>query len=165
MTFISCAACYLLGLPCVSASGQYVLDLMDTYGAGFAVLWTGFWECVGLMWIYGFKNVSKDISLMIGSQPSWFWKITWAFVCPIVLILLFIIGLVTWGEHKYSGVIPYPEWATGVGWALVALSAFQVMFLGAKSFSFEFLCSTKFCFADPHLDPDHVHLLLGSGPV
>ena len=50
-------------------SGQYILDLMDTYGAGFAVLWTGFWELVGLMWIYGFRNVSKDIKLMLGSEP------------------------------------------------------------------------------------------------
>ena len=47
ITFVSCLACFLLGLPCVSNSGQYVLDLMDTYGAGFAVLWTGFWELVG----------------------------------------------------------------------------------------------------------------------
>ncbi len=44
---------------------------MDTYGAGFAVLWTGFWELVGLMWIYGVCNVSKDIKLMLGSEPGW----------------------------------------------------------------------------------------------
>ena len=43
---------------------------MDTYGAGFAVLWTGFWEMVGLMWIYGVRNVSKDFKLMLGSEPS-----------------------------------------------------------------------------------------------
>ena len=51
---------------------------MDTYGAGFAVLWIGIWELVGLMWIYGFKNVSKDIALMIGSEPSFFWKMCWS---------------------------------------------------------------------------------------
>ena len=75
ITAVACVSCYLLGLPCVSASGQYVLDLMDTYGAGFAVLWTGFWELVGLMWIYGYRNVCKDIKLMLGSEPSVFWKV------------------------------------------------------------------------------------------
>ncbi len=55
-----------------SRSGQYILDLMDTYGAGFAVLWTGFWELMGLMWIYGFWNVSKDIKLMLGHRE---WRI------------------------------------------------------------------------------------------
>ena len=75
LTAIACICCFLLGLPCVSFSGQYILNLMDTYGAGFAVLWTGFWECVGLMWIYGYKNVCKDIKLMLGSEPSILWKV------------------------------------------------------------------------------------------
>ncbi len=70
MTAVACLCCYLLGLPCASRSGQYVLDLMDTYGAGFPVLWVGFWELVGLMWIYGVDNVRKDIKLMLGSPPS-----------------------------------------------------------------------------------------------
>ena len=126
LTFISCCACYLLGLPCVSFSGQYILDLMDTYGAGFAVLWTGFWEMVGLMWIYGYRNVCKDIALMIGGQPSMFWKITWAIIAPVFLLIIFLIGVITWGEHKYNGVVPYPEWATAIGWGLVGISAIQI---------------------------------------
>jgi SNF family Na+-dependent transporter len=72
-TFVACCICYLLGLPCVSGSGQYVLDLMDTYGAGFAVLWVAIWEMIGLMWIYGVRNVCNDFKLMLGSPPSWFW--------------------------------------------------------------------------------------------
>merc|ERR1712241_1412647 len=36
ITFVSCLICYLLGLPCTSKAGAFVLDLMDTYGAGFA---------------------------------------------------------------------------------------------------------------------------------
>jgi SNF family Na+-dependent transporter len=52
---VACCICYLLGLPCVSSSGQYILDLMDTYGAGFAVLWVAIWEMIGLMWIYGVR--------------------------------------------------------------------------------------------------------------
>jgi len=126
VTFVACAACFLLGLPCVSNSGQYVLDLMDTYGAGFAVTWIGIWELVGLMWIYGFKNVSKDISLMLGSEPGYYWKICWALISPIFLMVIFLAAVITWKEHKYSKVISYPEWAHYVGWALVGVSAIQV---------------------------------------
>jgi hypothetical protein len=43
---------------------------MDTYGSGFAVLWVAIWEMIGLMWIYGVKNVSNDFKLMLGSPPS-----------------------------------------------------------------------------------------------
>ena len=32
---------------------------MDTYGAGFAVIWIALWEVVALMWIYGVCNFSK----------------------------------------------------------------------------------------------------------
>ena len=97
-------ACFLLGLPCASYSGQYVLDLMDTYGAGFAVLWIGIWELIGLMWIYGVLNVSKDIELMLGHEPCWFWKLCWGFVSPVFLIVIFLLAVVGWQEPKYSGV-------------------------------------------------------------
>lgn len=126
MTFIACVCCYLLGLPCCSYAGQYVLDLMDTYGAGFAILWIAFWECVGFMWIYGVKNVCKDIKLMIGSEPGWFWKITWAGVAPIFLLVIFIASVVQWQKPQYNGNIAYPEWAHSIGWTLVGLSAVQI---------------------------------------
>lgn len=125
-TFVACAICYLLGLPCVSFSGQYVLDLMDTYAAGFAVLWIAFWEIVGFMWIYGVRNVSKDIKLMLGSEPSWFWKFTWAVTAPAFLLFILVASVSDWEEHKYAGVVPYPDWAHAVGWTLMALSAVQI---------------------------------------
>jgi solute carrier family 6 amino acid transporter-like protein 5/7/9/14 len=128
ITAASCIACFLLGLPCASSSGQYILDLMDTYGAGFAVLWIGIWELIGLMWIYGFKNVSKDIALMIGHEPCWFWKLCWGLISPIVLVVIFIIAVVGWEDPMYSQVIPYPFWAHIVGWVLVGISAIQIPF-------------------------------------
>ena len=104
ITAASCVACFLLGLPCASSSGQYILDLMDTYGAGFAVLWIGIWELIGLMWIYGFKNVSKDIELMLGHEPCWFWKLCWGFISPIFLVVVFILAIVSWSNPQYSNV-------------------------------------------------------------
>ena len=95
ITFVACVCCFCLGLPCASYSGQYVLDLMDTYGAGFAVTFVGIWELVSLMWIYGVKNVCKDIKLMLGSEPGWFWKVITRF------FLAFLAGIFF---HWYGGV-------------------------------------------------------------
>jgi len=94
--------------------------------SGFAVLWVAIFELVVLMWIYGVKNVSRDFQLMLGSSPSWFWKICWTIISPIFLVVVFIASVVNWEEHKYAGVIPYPDWAHGIGWGLVALSAVQI---------------------------------------
>lgn len=142
ITFFACLSCFLLGLPCASNSGQYVLDLMDTYGAGFAVTFVGIWELIGLMWIYGFKNVCKDIKLMLGSEPSWFWKICWGFISPLFLIVIFLAAVITWTEPKYNGVVTYPEWAHIVGWVLVGLSAVQIP-LWAVIQTFYYLCKGR----------------------
>ena len=104
ITAASCLACFLIGLPCASNSGQYILDLMDTYGAGFAVLWIGIWELIGLMWIYGFKNVSKDIELMLGHEPCWFWKLCWGFISPVFLVIIFVLAVVGWKDPLYASV-------------------------------------------------------------
>ncbi|GAB6024013.1 Solute carrier 6, variant 2 [Chamberlinius hualienensis] len=53
---VACICCYLLGLPCVTNGGQYVLELMDNYGGGFTVLVIGALEMVALMWIYGMES-------------------------------------------------------------------------------------------------------------
>merc|ERR550517_1363418 len=59
---LMCICLYLLGLPLVSSNGVYVADLMTRYGtAPFCLLWIGLWSVVSLMWIYGFKNLAKDI--------------------------------------------------------------------------------------------------------
>jgi solute carrier family 6 amino acid transporter-like protein 5/7/9/14 len=115
LTFAGCLACFLLGLPCVSFNGQYVLNLMDTYGAGFAVIWIALWEVVALMWIYGVCNFSK---------------------------VIFILSLVYWQTPSYNQTVPYPEWAHWLGWVLVGISAVQVP-LWAVLMSLVYLCKRK----------------------
>jgi len=126
VTGIACVACFLVGLPCVADGGQYIFNLMDTYGAGFAVVWIAIWEVISLMWIYGFKNFSKDLALMIGSEPSWFWKICWGFVTPVLLLAVFIPSCINFELPKYNGQVEYPAWAHMIGWILVGISAVQV---------------------------------------
>ena len=71
-----CAACFLLGLPCLSECGQYVLDLMDTYGAGMSVIIIAMCELIAIMWVYGVRNYCRDIKAMLGFSPSWYFKVT-----------------------------------------------------------------------------------------
>ncbi len=55
-----------------------------------------------------------------------FWKICWAFISPLFLLAIFLLAIFTWTEHKYSGKVPYPEWAHYVGYGLVGISAVQI---------------------------------------
>ena len=51
---------------------------------------------------------------------------TWALISPVFLLVIFLVGVITWEEHMYSVVVPYPEWATWIGWGLVGISAVQI---------------------------------------
>ena len=35
----------------------------------------------------GINRLCYDIEMMIGSQPSWYWKILWSFVTPIIMLV------------------------------------------------------------------------------
>ena len=76
ITSLVCAACFMLGLPCLSECGQYVLDLMDTYGAGMSVIIIAIFELIAIMWVYGVREYCRDIKAMLGFSPSWYFKVT-----------------------------------------------------------------------------------------
>ncbi|KAG8230316.1 hypothetical protein J437_LFUL000586 [Ladona fulva] len=126
--------CYFVGLPCVTyvkyqyyllnilfdvlQGGNYVLTLMDAYGGGIAVLFIAISECIGLIWIYGLHKICDDLEFMLGHRPQLYWRITWAFFAPV--ILLAIHKPLRYEEYDY------PDWADGVGWGLACLSMLQI---------------------------------------
>ena len=60
----------IFSLPCVSSSGQYVFDIMDTYGGGLGVLWVAIFETAVIMWIYGVGRFADDLTFMLNYKVS-----------------------------------------------------------------------------------------------
>ena len=56
--------------------GQYVLDIMDTYGASISVLIIAIMEITFIMWGYGVNNFCADIESMLDFNPSIYFKVT-----------------------------------------------------------------------------------------
>ena len=75
VTSAMCFICFLLGLPCITQSGQYVLDLMDTYGASISVMVIAVAEMIAVMWGYGANNFCKDLQTMLGFYPGLYFKV------------------------------------------------------------------------------------------
>ena len=75
VTSAMCFICFLLGLPCITQSGQYVLDLMDTYGASISVMVIAVAEMIAVMWGYGVNNFCKDLQSMLGFYPGLYFKV------------------------------------------------------------------------------------------
>ena len=43
------------------------------------------------------SRFEDDIEFMIDVRPGWYWKITWRFVSPIILLVIFVASLVNMG--------------------------------------------------------------------
>jgi SNF family Na+-dependent transporter len=70
--------------------GLFVLNLIDSYVAGYPLLLIGICQIVCVCWIYGTDRLIRDTECMIGKKPQWFWNIwivCWKFVCPAVLLV------------------------------------------------------------------------------
>ena len=108
-----CLLCGLLGVPCLSSGGAYLIDLMDNFLVGIPLLCFGAMETACLAWVYGFKNICLNVKTMLAVEPGWYIKSTWVFFCPVCLIILSIATLTSFNnEYKFAGILPYPFWAT-----------------------------------------------------
>merc|ERR1719158_746752 len=125
VTSAMCFICFLLGLPCITQSGQYVLDLMDTYGASISVMVIAVAEMIAVMWGYGANNFCKDLQTMIGFYPGLYFKVCWIIISPLLLMVILVAALIDWTKPSY-GPLTYPEWAHGVGFTLTVISVIQI---------------------------------------
>ncbi|XP_076319913.1 sodium-dependent proline transporter-like isoform X2 [Tachypleus tridentatus] len=117
--------CFFLGLPCVTRGGQYILEIMDKYGGGTAVILIAVVESIAINWIYGLDRFCDDIYFMLGKKPGIYWRITWRYTSPAILTFIFIYSLIEHEPLKY-GDYNYPYWADGIGWLLALLSMGQI---------------------------------------
>lgn len=119
------SVCCLLGLSCVTQGGQYVLNMMDSYGGSYSLIFIAIFECVAIMWIYGLRRFCDDIEYMLDSRPSIYLKVTWFFCSPVILMVIFVYTLVTHTRLKYDDYV-YPDWADGIGWLIAILCMVQI---------------------------------------
>jgi len=127
VTILTSLSCFLLGLPCVFSKGQFVLDLMDTYGASISVMVIAIFEMIAIMWIYGVNSFCEDLKIMLGFSPNIYFKVCWVVICPLLLTCIFVAACIAWSPPSY-GDIKYPDWAHSIGWFLALISIVQVPF-------------------------------------
>ncbi|OWA50489.1 Sodium-dependent proline transporter [Hypsibius exemplaris] len=127
VTGIACSICFLLALPCVTHGGLYVIDLMDTYGGGFAIILIAFFEILAVFWAYGMKRLQHNLDFMMKYKPSIYFRSCWVVIAPLILLFIFIY---TMADYKpFATNDPdgkYPKWADGVGWLLALASIAQI---------------------------------------
>ncbi|XP_048237027.1 sodium- and chloride-dependent glycine transporter 2-like isoform X2 [Haliotis rufescens] len=111
---------FLLGLPLVTKGGIWVLTLMNDYCASYALLLICLCELVAVIWVYGLKKFCRDVELMLGFQPNYYWQATWLVVTPLAIIVMIVVSFVQYSP-SYYGDYMFPPWAQDVGWVMVSV--------------------------------------------
>lgn len=101
---------FLIGLLYVTPGGQFILNLVDYFGASMIALVLGIVELYALGWIYGTKRLCKDTEFMIGFKVGLYWRICWSIVTPLIMTVILVYTFVSYEPLTYKDIV-YPEWA------------------------------------------------------
>uniref|UniRef100_A0A2A4JN91 Transporter n=2 Tax=Heliothis virescens TaxID=7102 RepID=A0A2A4JN91_HELVI len=111
MSAINCSIGFLVGLVYVTPGGQYILELVDYYGGTFMRLFAAIIETMGVFWVYGLENMCLDIEYMLGLKSSFYWRMCWGIVTPLMMMVVFFYSLITTEELLFGGTYEYPQGA------------------------------------------------------
>lgn len=89
-----------------------MMDIIGTLGGDFIIYLLVVVETIGICWIYGLNRIARDIEFMLGIQLSCYWKLTWGYIVPAVLIFIFCYAMATFKPLGQGDYI-YPASATG----------------------------------------------------
>ncbi|CAG5115581.1 unnamed protein product, partial [Candidula unifasciata] len=130
---IVCLGCLILSMCFATSTGPYVFALFDSFCANIPLLIVGFMECVAISYIYGLKQISDDIELMLGKRPSYFWLICWRYLMPVAVGVIFlssVFEIITQGivyeawdpEKGVNVLLPWPWWCKILAVVLIVTS-------------------------------------------
>ncbi|XP_078360308.1 sodium-dependent neutral amino acid transporter B(0)AT1-like isoform X2 [Oculina patagonica] len=133
MTACICGFCYIIGLTFTQHSGQYWLQMFDNYCATLPLLFIGFFELVGVSYIYTLERFEDDIQYMIGFRPHMYWRICWKYVSPGLIAIITVASIINlainpmtysaWDMENSKPVsLSYPGWGYAVIALLISLS-------------------------------------------
>ncbi|CAB1442949.1 unnamed protein product [Pleuronectes platessa] len=140
VTAITCLVAFLTALIFTLASGNYWVEVFNTYVGSVPLLIIAFFELIGVIYVRGMKTFSEDIEFMTGKKPNIFWKACWMVISPLMLLGVLIAYVVTqaqkhptyfaWNpEYELfpaTEVKPYPDWVFAIIILLTVLPVISI---------------------------------------
>lgn len=101
---------FSIGLLYVTPGGQFILNLVDYFGASMIALVLGIVELYALGWIYGTNRLCKDTEFMIGLKVGVYWRICWSIITPAIMTVILVYTFIAYEPLTYKDIV-YPDWA------------------------------------------------------
>lgn len=99
---------FVIGITYLTPGGQFIINLVDFYGASFVALCLAVAELIGIGWIYGVDRVCKDIEFMFNIKTGLYWRICWGFITPVMMTLILVYTIVDLKPLTYRDYV-YPD--------------------------------------------------------
>ncbi|XP_037639955.1 sodium-dependent neutral amino acid transporter B(0)AT3-like [Sebastes umbrosus] len=123
-TGLMCLIAFTVSLIFTMGSGNYWLEIFNSYVGSVPLLIIAFFEIISVVYIYGINRFNEDIEWMTGRRPNIFWQATWRFISPFMLLVVFVAYVAVEAEKRptYNAWNPdyvdfpladvqhYPEW-------------------------------------------------------
>ncbi|XP_045421897.1 inactive sodium-dependent neutral amino acid transporter B(0)AT3 [Lemur catta] len=90
LTGLACLVCFLLATCFTLQSGNYWLEIFDSFAASLNLIVLAFLEVIGVIYVYGMKRFCDDIQWMTGRRPGLYWRLSWALASPLLLLTIFV---------------------------------------------------------------------------
>ncbi|CAH1250880.1 SLC6A19 [Branchiostoma lanceolatum] len=132
LVVLLCVVCFLIGLIFAQYSGSYWLDIFNDYSGTFPLLIIAFFENIAIVYVYGLNRLSDDLLYMTGSRPNIYWKVTWMFLTPVSMLVIFGATIYT----EATRTITYKGWDSALG---------QVVDKGPYPWWGEMMCYVLIC--------------------
>ncbi|XP_061391730.1 sodium-dependent nutrient amino acid transporter 1-like [Musca vetustissima] len=116
---------FCVGLAYVTPGGQFILTLVDYFGASMIALILGIAELYVLGWVYGVDRLCRDAEFMMGRKVGPYWRWCWAVVTPLIMTAILVYFLSTYTPLTYNNVT-YPNWAYAIGWTITCFGVLQL---------------------------------------
>ncbi|XP_073845258.1 sodium-dependent nutrient amino acid transporter 1-like [Musca autumnalis] len=118
--------CYCFGLMYITPGGQFMLNYIDFYGVTFIAIVLAIVELVSAAWVYGIKNICRDIKFMLDIKTSIYYRLCWGIITPIFMTAILIYMLVDYKPLTYNDV-SYPDYLYIIGWCISAIGIGQLI--------------------------------------
>ncbi|XP_032373842.1 sodium-dependent neutral amino acid transporter B(0)AT3-like [Etheostoma spectabile] len=123
-TGLMCLTSFTVALIFTLGSGNYWLEIFNSYVGSIPLLIIAFFEIISVVYIYGINKFNDDIEWMSGRRPNIYWQATWRFISPFMLLVVFVAYVAVEAEKQptynawnpdyvqfpLADVQPYPKW-------------------------------------------------------
>ncbi|KAM9414549.1 sodium-dependent neutral amino acid transporter B(0)AT3-like isoform 2-T2 [Salvelinus alpinus] len=127
-TAIICLILFLVALIFTMGSGNYWLEVFNSYVGSVPFLIIAFFEIIAVAYVYGIGRFSDDLEFMTGHRPNIFWKVCWLVISPLMLFVVLVayVAIQAQTHPTYAAwnpdyvnfpeteVLPYPDWVFAI---------------------------------------------------